>query len=48
MNIQAHLQVQNIALKALRDIKPFIRSGATEKAIAEECARLMGLSGISE
>jgi methionine aminopeptidase len=43
--ISQYLQVQDIALRVLRDIAPFIQAGKTEGNVADECARLLEQSG---
>ena len=41
IEIFPYLHVQNIALRVLRDIVPFIKSGNTERSIADICAQLL-------
>jgi len=46
--ISSHLQVQNIALRVLRDIVPFIESGRTERNIVDECTRRLEQYGAKD
>lgn len=42
------LEVQNIALKVLREIRSYIRIGRTERQIAERCRELLAQYGVHE
>jgi len=46
--ISQYLQVQNIALRVLRDIVPWIKAGQTEGNVADECTRLLGQYGVRD
>ena len=46
--IEQHLYVQNIALKVLHDIQPFIQVGISEKEIAQQCVQLFKHLGIKD
>lgn len=48
MDISRYQHIQNIALKTLVDIRPFIYAGATEKSIAENCVKLLEAAGIKD
>ena len=39
--ISPYLHVQDIALRVLRDIVPFIKSGNRECSVADVCAQLL-------
>ena len=41
IDISRYLHVQNIALRVLRDIAPFIKSGNTESGVANVCTQLL-------
>ena len=43
VSIPQYLHVQDIALKVLRDIMPFIKPGMTECSIVDVCAQLLDL-----
>ncbi len=43
--IAPHLHVQNIALRVLREIVPFIKAGSTECNVAEACTQLLQQHG---
>lgn len=43
-----YLQIQNIALRVLRDIAAFIEAGKTERDVAVECASLLEKYGARE
>lgn len=45
IDISPYLHVQNIALRVLRDIVPFIKVGNTEDQVAGECTRLLEQHG---
>lgn len=40
--------VQNIALRVLRDIRPFIREGVTEREIADRATQLLAEQGVTQ
>ena len=44
----AHLKVQNIALRVLRDIVPFIKAGNTESGVADVCTQLLQQYGAKD
>ena len=48
IEISPHLHVQNIALRVLRDIVPFIKSGTRECSIADICTRLLEQYGAKD
>lgn len=48
MDTSHYQHIQNIALKALIDIKSFIHTGATEKSISENCIKLLEVAGIKD
>lgn len=48
IEISPYLHVQNIALRVLRDIVPFIKSGTRECSIADICTRLLEQYGAKD
>ncbi len=46
--ISPHLHVQNIALRVLRDIVPFIKAGNTESGVADVCTQLLQRYGAKD
>ena len=48
IEISPYLHVQDIALKVLRDIVPFIKSGTRECSIADICTRLLKQYGAKD
>ena len=47
-DISPHLHVQNIALRVLRDIVPFIKAGNTESGVANICTQLLQQYGAKD
>ena len=47
-DISPHLHVQNIALRVLRDIVPFIKAGSTECSVADLCTQLLHQYGAKD
>ena len=46
--ISPYLDVQNIALRVLRDIVPFIKTGNTESWVADVCTQLLQQYGAKD
>ena len=46
--ISPYLYVQDIALRVLRDIKPFIKSGNNERGIVDVCTQLLERYGVDD
>ncbi len=48
IEISQHLHVQNIALRVLRDIVPFIKAGQTECSVVDVCTQLLEQYGAKD
>jgi len=48
IEISPHLHVQNIALRVLRDIVPFIKAGKTESSVVDVCTQLLEQDGAKD
>jgi Xaa-Pro aminopeptidase len=45
--LSSHWHVQDIALRVLRDVVPFIKKGHTEREVVDVCTQLLKQYGVT-